>query len=93
MENAVIHGIEPSETPCSLHIDIHRNQRTLYIIIEDNGVGFSPEQLNSPDSIGIKNVETRIHIWNPDVRLYIYRVADTTIQALVIPDQPPEDRS
>lgn len=93
VENAVIHGIEPSETPCSLCIDIHRNQGTLYIIIEDNGVGFTPEQLNSPDSIGIKNVETRIHIWNPDVRLYIYRVADTTIQALVIPDQTPADHS
>ncbi len=89
VENAIIHGIEPSETPCSLSIDVHRSGETLYIVIEDNGVGFTDEQLNSPNSIGIKNVETRMHLWNSRVRLLIYRVEGTTIQVLVIPPDHP----
>lgn len=91
VENAVIHGIEPSETPCMLDINITRHQDTLYIIIEDNGVGFTPEQLTAPDSIGIRNVETRISLWNPGVQLFIYRLDGTTIQIIVIP-QTNEDR-
>lgn len=87
VENAVIHGIEPSETPCTLSIEVRQCGGTLYIIIEDNGVGFEPEQLNSPDSIGIKNVETRMHLWNPGVRLLIYRTEGLTIQVLVIPQE------
>lgn len=88
VENAIIHGIEPSETPCKLYIDVQRCGETLYIVIEDNGVGFTAEQLNSPGSIGIKNVEKRMHLWNAKVRLLIYRVEDTTIQVLVIPPDP-----
>ena len=60
---------------------------TLYIVIEDSGVGFTKEQLNSPNSIGIKNVENRIHLWNPDVKLMIYRVGRSTLQILVIPPE------
>ena len=85
VENAVIHGIEPSVTPCKLEICLERHEGTLYIVIEDSGVGFTKEQLNSPNSIGIKNVENRIHLWNPDVRLMIYRIEHSTIQILVIP--------
>lgn len=87
VENAVIHGIEPSETPCKLDISLERHGDTLYLIIVDDGVGFTKEQLNSPDSIGIKNVENRIHLWNPDVKLMIYRVGRSTLQILVIPPE------
>lgn len=85
VENAVIHGIEPSETPCTLDIYLTIYQETIYIVIEDNGVGFTPDQLTSPNSIGIKNVETRISLWNPQIRLLIYRIEGSTIQVLVIP--------
>ncbi|GLC82248.1 sensor histidine kinase [Lacrimispora brassicae] len=85
VENAVIHGIEPSEVPCRLEIHVEECTDTLYIMIEDNGVGFTGEQLNSPNSIGIKNVENRISIWNPAARLYIYRINGSTIQVIAIP--------
>lgn len=93
VENAVIHGIEPSETPCSLEIDIREYGGSLYLIIEDDGVGFTQEELSSPNSIGIKNVETRINLWNPAIRLLIYRVADRTIQIVVIPPEVQTDAS
>lgn len=47
VENAVIHGIEPSEVPCKLFVEAERHGNSLYILIEDDGVGFKEEELNS----------------------------------------------
>ena len=85
VENAVIHGIEPSEVPCKLFVEAERHGNSLYILIENDGVGFKEEELNSPESIGIKNVENRISLWGPDIRLYIYRIDGRTIQVLIVP--------
>jgi len=85
VENAVVHGIEPSITPCTLEILVKKCENKIYIIIEDTGVGFTPEELNASTSIGIKNVETRIGLWNSDVQLFIERVGDISVQVLVIP--------
>ncbi len=85
VENAVIHGIEPSEVPCKLSVEAERHGNSLYILIEDNGVGFKDEELNSPDSIGIKNVENRISLWGAGIKLYIYRIEGRTIQVLIVP--------
>ena len=57
----------------------------MYIIIEDNGIGFKPEDVNSSSSIGIKNVETRIALWKQNVQLFINRVEGQSIQVIVIP--------
>lgn len=85
VENAVIHGIEPSETPCTLLITAEEHHGNIYIVIEDNGIGFTKEQLNSPNSIGIKNVENRIKIWNEQVQFFIYRIEHSSIQIIQIP--------
>ena len=45
VENAIIHGIEPSETPCLCSIRIFRSNGLLHLLVEDNGVGFDPEEL------------------------------------------------
>lgn len=86
VENAVIHGIEPSETPCTLDISAEEHGEFIYVIIEDNGVGFTKEQIES-SSIGIKNVITRLELWDPRVNLSIYRIADRSIQIITIPKQ------
>jgi sensor histidine kinase YesM len=85
VENAILHGIEPSELPCVLNITVETHQDTLYIIIEDTGVGFTKEQLTSPNSIGIKNVENRIALWDKHVKLYLYRINHQSIQIIIIP--------
>lgn len=91
VENAVVHGIEPSIEPCTLNIEVKECDDKLYIIIEDNGVGFTSEELNSPTSIGIKNVETRIRLWNRNVNLFIQRVNTLSVQVLVIPAKEKEN--
>ncbi len=45
VENAIIHGIEPCEHPCLCRIRVERDADLLRIYIEDNGVGFDPEEL------------------------------------------------
>lgn len=86
VENAVIHGIEPSETPCILNISAEEHDEYIYIIIEDNGVGFTKEQIES-SSIGIKNAITRLELWDAGVSLSIYRIANRSIQIITIPKQ------
>lgn len=94
VENAVVHGIEPCVNPCTLSISVEKHCNSIYIIIEDNGVGFMPEDVNSSSSIGIKNVETRIGLWNKNIQLFINRVEKQSIQIIVIPlkkEDPNED--
>ena len=45
VENAIIHGIEPSETPCLCSVRIFMQDGLLHLLVEDNGVGFDPEEL------------------------------------------------
>ena len=85
VENAVVHGIEPSIEPCTLNIEIKEADSKLYIIIEDNGVGFTKEEVNASTSIGIKNVETRIGLWNKKVQFFMNRIDHLSIQVIVIP--------
>lgn len=63
-----------------------RHGGKIYIIIEDSGVGFTAEQLTSPNSIGIRNVENRIQLWSREIAFYMYRVDGLTIQAIIIPE-------
>ena len=45
VENAIIHGIEPCEHPCTCRIRVERQADLLHIYIEDNGVGFDPDEI------------------------------------------------
>ena len=86
VENAIIHGIEPSPDPCTLDISAKSYDDKIYIIIDDTGVGFSKEQLSSASSIGLSNVENRIRLWNEKTEFYIYRIDGRTVQAIIISD-------
>ena len=45
VENAVSHGLEPKEGNGHIAINIFEKEEKLYIIVEDNGVGFEEERL------------------------------------------------
>ncbi|WP_261301615.1 cache domain-containing sensor histidine kinase [Paenibacillus andongensis] len=67
LENAIIHGVEPSHKPCTVEIKaaIHIQEETEFIRIEvrDDGVGF---EINSNSStkqhIGLLNVKARLQM-------------------------------
>lgn len=84
VENAVIHGIEPCEHPCFCKIIVSKKENMLYVLVEDNGVGFRMDEITaelSPDgntgtagphaSVGIPYVRDRLRLWHPDAVLNI----------------------
>ncbi len=45
VENAIIHGIEPCEHPCICKIQADIQGEEIHILVEDNGVGFDPVEM------------------------------------------------
>ncbi|MFC7442069.1 sensor histidine kinase [Laceyella putida] len=70
IENAIIHGIEPSDNPCKLVISATikeiGDEPYLVINIHDNGVGFDANNMTNNRSIGISNVRERLMITYPE---------------------------
>lgn len=70
IENAIYHGLDPSEEG-HIQIGIHDKGDAILLCVEDNGVGMTEEEcaeiLNREagdrTGIGIKNVNDRIHIY------------------------------
>jgi len=64
VENAIIHGIEPSGEEGTISIEINRAENDLeswvVIIIQDTGIGFDP--LTTEKGIGLSNVERRLQL-------------------------------
>lgn len=69
VENAVVHGMEPSLKPCTVRITAVQEGEKMQIHVWDNGVGIDTEKLLSLQTgkaqskrIGLRNVEERIRI-------------------------------
>lgn len=58
VENAVSHGLEPKEGNGNILVDIYEQEEEMYIIVEDNGVGFEPEELTAEEQRKEKPEET-----------------------------------
>lgn len=72
LENAVIHGIEPSKTPCTLVIAVEREgEAGLAVTIRDDGCGFALGGRGAGMGIGIKNTVERLRYFDPDSRVEI----------------------
>jgi two-component system sensor histidine kinase YesM len=75
VENAIIHGCEPSPNPCTLTISSKiinaQNESFLELSVVDNGIGFDSEQEFTSKSIGITNVRERLKMLYPSSTLQI----------------------
>ncbi len=60
LENAVIHGIEPSTEPCGARVSARIGEGRLILEVEDDGVGCDPSSISELRRIGIGNVRERI---------------------------------
>jgi two-component system, sensor histidine kinase YesM len=69
VENAIIHGAEPSIRHCNLLISAkiiqQEKEQFLELRVEDNGVGFNAEKEFESNSIGITNVRERLKMIYP----------------------------
>ncbi len=71
IENAIIHGMEPSDQPILIDVyayveDIAYIGHCVIIIMKDNGIGFNVSSLRQKNRVGIKNIEERIAFFNPN---------------------------
>jgi two-component system sensor histidine kinase YesM len=89
VENAIIHGIEPSAVPCRLVVEAgleEGDEDYLYIQVEDDGVGFPESKAKSAESIGLYNVQERLKFAYPSATFDIRSMPGTgTTVTLRIP--------
>ena len=70
IENAILHGIEPSGTYGEIRVSIRETEMDLYISVEDNGTGIDKEEFKKVVTAGkSKNALSGIGIINVDERL------------------------
>lgn len=70
IENAILHGIEPSGTYGEIKVSIRETETELYISVEDNGTGIDKEEFKKVVTAGkSKNALSGIGIINVDERL------------------------
>ena len=73
LENSLFHGVDASNGNAVIRIRVYRKQETVYMEVEDNGVGMTEEQIHRVlnedngrkrrfSGIGIKNVNERIRM-------------------------------
>jgi hypothetical protein len=62
LENALIHGIEPSPHPCRARVSARVDSGRLVIEVEDDGVGCDPAGIDEKKRIGIGNVRERLSL-------------------------------
>jgi hypothetical protein len=62
LENALIHGIEPSPHPCRASVSARVDPGRLVIEVEDDGVGCDPAGIDEKRRIGIGNVRERLSL-------------------------------
>lgn len=62
VENAVKHGICRKPDGGTVTITTERKQKTIYVIVTDDGVGFKKEEMekNGNNHVGLKNAEARL---------------------------------
>jgi len=91
-ENAVVHGLSGKGDQGKLDIQVKRQNGNICIGVSDNGVGLSPQIIDtlSQKGFGLKLVEERINILNLDgkeARLTVRNIGNTsgTLATLIIP--------
>ncbi|WP_084692730.1 sensor histidine kinase [Thalassomonas actiniarum] len=53
IENCIVHGFATKKDPGIIQVDIRQKNNTLYVTVEDNGIGFNPEGKTYGHGVGI----------------------------------------
>lgn len=60
IENAIKHGLIEQGRSGTVRLHTMKNKKDIIIIVTDDGVGFTPEESEKEDSVGIRNVRFRL---------------------------------
>lgn len=92
VENAVIHGIEPLDRPCTIDICAELKQQeqqsVLTISIQDDGAGFNMDSQCIESNIGLSNIKERLKLAYKESNLYIESQIDLGTRVMIeIPEK------
>lgn len=68
VENAMIHGIEPSEKPCELNITGDTDEGNIIFNVSDNGCGC--DSSTCKEGVGVSNTKNRLLLFNKSSEFY-----------------------
>ncbi|MBI1891986.1 MAG: histidine kinase [Burkholderiales bacterium] len=90
VENAISHGIEPSENGGSVNIQISGNGKNLILQVADTGVGLQSTNSAKGHGVGLANVRERLQLLYGEAgRLELFaNQPDGVIARISIPCQP-----
>lgn len=61
VENAIKHGLTPKPQGGTVVLRTWKEEKNVFISIEDDGIGFDPETVDVTKSVGLENVRLRLH--------------------------------
>ena len=73
MENAVSHGLEPKQGSGKVQVILYEQNKRLHIIVEDDGVGFEEEDMET-----VREKEGHIPDWKIQSDFFIFYMEKTT---------------
>jgi sensor histidine kinase YesM len=62
VENSVKHGISKKKGGGTLTIATRQDDKFIYIVVSDNGLGFDPKLLNEKQRVGTQNIRHRLDL-------------------------------
>lgn len=84
VENAIRHGIEPSEAAGRLSICATRSNGTLHLRVTDNGVGIAQTGPGAREGIGLSNTRSRLkHLYGENYRMELVSIQNGGIEARI----------
>jgi sensor domain CHASE-containing protein len=61
VENAILHGIKPKVGGGTVRVELHRAEGCYEVRVCDDGVGYTPDNETTNQSVGISNIRTRMN--------------------------------
>lgn len=91
VENSILHGLEPCCRVCTIQVSCQYRGQAVEISITDDGQGFSLEDLQLNESIGLNNVKERLLTFSADSTFIIQSEPDTGTAVILCIPLPKED--
>jgi two-component system sensor histidine kinase YesM len=93
VENAMIHGIEPTGRPCTISVGAelkqHNGSSLVQITVRDDGRGFDMQASGRKEGLGLSNVRERLGIAFPEATFSISSQVNAGTQIIIeIPSLP-----
>ncbi|NBI90730.1 HAMP domain-containing protein [Lachnospiraceae bacterium] len=84
VENSIVHGMEPYDIQIFINIRAAIKDGQLFITVEDNGVGFHPDESSSPKNVGLDSVQSRLHLFEADSSFLLESSPETGTSITII---------